>query len=81
MDDRPQPGGGLLAINPSVSFRSKDGWNVWLGPRSCATDCGGATYGMPALPTDANFRSRPVRPPNGAPLYEVAYNHMLTNLQ
>jgi outer membrane receptor for ferric coprogen and ferric-rhodotorulic acid len=81
VDDRPQPDGGLLAINPSLSFRSKDGWNVWVWSAIVRDELRRATYGVPALPTDANF-AFPARPSlNGAPLYEVAYNHMLTNLQ
>ena len=80
VDDRPTPDGGLFAINPSVSYRSKDGWNVWLWSAVVRDRLRRATYGVPALPTDASF-SFPARPSlNGAPLYEVAYNHMLTNL-
>lgn len=81
VDDRPQKGDGMLALNPSVSFRSKDGWNVWLWSAIVRDHLRKATYGTPALPTDASF-SFPANPSkNGAPLYEVAYNHMLTNLQ
>ena len=81
VDDRPQPDGGFLAANPSLSFRSKDGWNVWLWSAIVRDRLRRATYGTPALPTDANVQF-PARPSlNGAPLYEVTYNHMLTNLQ
>jgi outer membrane receptor protein involved in Fe transport len=81
VDDRPQKGNGMLALNPSLSFRSKDGWNVWLWTAIVRDHLRKATYGTPALPTDANF-SFPSNPSkNGAPLYEVAYNHVLTNLQ
>lgn len=81
VDDRPQKGDGMLALNPSLSFRSKDGWYVWLWSAIVRDHLRKATYGTPALPTDANF-SFPANPSkNGAPLYEVAYNHMLTNLQ
>lgn len=81
VDDRPQKGDGLFAINPSLSFRSKDGWNVWLWSTIMRDHLRRATYGTPALPTDANFRFPAAPSRNGAPLYEVAYNHMLTNLQ
>lgn len=81
VNDRPQKGDGLLALNPSLSFRSKNGWNVWLWSAIMRDHMKKATYGTPALPTDANF-SYPSNPSkNGAPLYEVAYNHILTNLQ
>jgi outer membrane receptor protein involved in Fe transport len=79
--DRPQKGDGLLALNPSLSFRSKSGWYVWLWSAIMRDHMKKATYGTPALPTDAGF-SFPANPSkNGAPLYEVAYNHILTNLQ
>lgn len=79
--DRPQKGDGLLALNPSLSFRSKNGWYVWLWSAIMRDHMKKATYGTPALPTDAGF-SYPANPSkNGAPLYEVAYNHILTNLQ
>jgi len=81
VDDRPQKGDGMLALNPSLSFRSKNGWYVWLWSAIVRDHMRKATYGTPALPTDAGF-SFPTNPSkNGAPLYEVAYNHMLTNLQ
>lgn len=81
VDDRPQKGDGLLALNPSVSFRSRDGWNVWLWSAIVRDHLRKATYGTPALPTDADFRFPSNPSKHGAPLYEVAYNHMLTNLQ
>jgi outer membrane receptor protein involved in Fe transport len=84
VDDRPQKGDGILALNPSVSFRSKDGWNVWLWSAIVRDHLKKATLGTPALPTDANFNFTAV-PSNpslhGAPLYEVAYNHVLNNRQ
>ena len=81
VDDRPQAGDGMLALNPSVSFRSKNGWNVWLWAAVIRDHMRKATLGTPALPTDPGF-SFPTNPSkNGAPLYEVAYNHVLTNLQ
>jgi len=81
VDDRPEKGDGMIALNPSMSFRSKNGWYVWLWSAIVRDHLRKATYGTPALPTDANF-SFPSNPSkNGAPLYEVAYNHMLTNLQ
>lgn len=81
VNDRPQKGDGMLALNPSVSFRSKSGWYVWLWSAIVRDHMKKATYGTPALPTDAGF-SFPSNPSkNGAPLYEVAYNHMLSNLQ
>lgn len=81
VDDRPQKGDGMFALNPSLSFRSKNGWYVWLWSAIVRDHMRKATYGTPALPTDSNF-SFPSNPSaNGAPLYEVAYNHILTNLQ
>jgi len=81
VDDRPEKGDGMLALNPSLSFRSKDGWNVWLWAAIVRDHLRKSTYGTPALPTDPTF-SFPSNPSkHGAPLYEVAYNHMLTNLQ
>lgn len=81
VDDRPQKGDGMLAINPSLSFRSKSGWYVWVWSAIVRDHMRKATYGTPVLPTDAafTFPSNPSK--NGAPLYEVAYNHMLSNLQ
>ncbi|MGH8019041.1 MAG: TonB-dependent siderophore receptor, partial [Opitutaceae bacterium] len=79
--DRPQEGNGLLAINPSVSFRSDNGWNVWAWAAIMRDHMRRSTYGTPALPTDPDF-SYPGDPSTtGAPLYEVAGNHMLRNLQ
>ncbi|MBA4136657.1 MAG: hypothetical protein C0518_05005 [Opitutus sp.] len=79
--DRPQKGDGMLALNPSLSFRSKNGWYVWVWGAIIRDHLKKATLGTPALPTDPGF-SFPSNPSkNGAPLYEVAYNHMLTNLQ
>ena len=81
VDDRPQKGNGLAAVNPSVSFRSKDGWYVWLWSAIVRDHLRRSTFGTPALPTQAGF-SFPSKPSTtGAPLYEVANNHMLTNLQ
>lgn len=81
VDDRPQKGDGMLAINPSLSFRSKSGWYVWVWSAIVRDHMRKATYGTPALPSDTTF-SFPSNPSkNGAPLYEVAYNHMLSNLQ
>lgn len=79
--DRPQKGDGLVALNPSVSFRSKDGWYAWLWSAIVRDHLKRSTFGTPALPTEPGF-SYPSRPSTtGAPLYEVANNHMLTNLQ
>lgn len=81
VNDRPQKGDGLLALNPSLSFRSKNGWYVWVWAAIMRDHMKKATYGTPALPTDAGF-TFPANPSkNGAPLYEVAYNHVITNLQ
>ncbi len=79
--DRPQKGNGLRALNPSVSWRSSNGWYVWGWAALMRDHLRKSTLGVPALPTDPGF-SFPSRPSTGgAPLYEVAYNHMLTNLQ
>src|SRR5207245_1484033 len=79
--DRPEKGNGLRAINPSLSWRSQNGWYVWGWAALMRDQLRKSTFGVPALPTDASF-SFPSRPAlHGAPLYEVAYNHMLTNLQ
>jgi outer membrane receptor protein involved in Fe transport len=81
VDDRPQKGDGMFAFNPSLSFRSKNGWYAWGWAAVVRDHMKKATLGTPALPTDPSFSfpSNPSR--NGAPLYEVAYNHILTNLQ
>lgn len=81
VDDRPQRGDGLLAFNPSVSFRSDNGWYAWGWAAIVRDHLKRSTLGTPALPTDpnVNFPTQPSR--TGAPLYEVAGNHMLTNLQ
>lgn len=79
--DRPQKGDGMLAFNPSLSFRTKNGWYAWVWAAVIRDHLKKATLGTPALPTDPSF-SFPSNPSkNGAPLYEVAYNHMLSNLQ
>jgi outer membrane receptor protein involved in Fe transport len=79
--DRPQKGDGMLALNPSLSFRSNNGWYAWGWAAIIRDHLKKSTFGTPALPTDPSF-SFPSNPSkNGAPLYEVAYNHMLTNLQ
>lgn len=81
VNDRPQKGDGLIALNPSLSFRSEDGWNVWLWSAIVRDHMRKSTLGTPALPTESGF-SYPSKPSKtGAPLYEVAYNHMLTNRQ
>jgi outer membrane receptor protein involved in Fe transport len=81
VDDRPQAGDGMLAINPSVSLRSNNGWHAWLWAAVVRDHMKKATLGTPALPTDPGFRfpANPSR--NGAPLFEVAYNHILMNRQ
>jgi outer membrane receptor protein involved in Fe transport len=81
VDDRPEKGDGMIALNPSLSFRSKDGWYVWLWSAIVRDHLRKSTYGTPALPTDASFSFPSSPSKTGAPLYEVAYNHMLTNLQ
>jgi outer membrane receptor protein involved in Fe transport len=81
VDDRRQEGDGMLALNPSVSFRSDNGWYVWAWSAVVRDHLRRATYGVPALPTQANF-SFPSNPSTtGAPLYEAANNHILTNMQ
>ncbi len=81
LTDRPEPGNGLIVLNPSFSFRSKSGWYVWLWSALVRDHQRSNNYGTPMLPTDPSF-SFPSNPSkNGAPLYEVANNHMLTNLQ
>jgi outer membrane receptor protein involved in Fe transport len=79
--DRPQKGDGLMALNPSLSFRSKNGWYVWLWSAIMRDHMRKATLGVPALPTDPNVNFPTTPSANGAPLYEVAYNHVLANLQ
>lgn len=81
VDDRPQAGDGIFALNPSVSFRSKNGWHAWLWAAMVRDHMRKATVGVPALPTDASFSFPSDPSDHGAPLYEVAYNHMLTNMQ
>jgi outer membrane receptor protein involved in Fe transport len=79
--DRPKEGSGLLAINPSVSFRSKSGWHVWAWAGIIRDHMRRMNYGVPALPTEPDF-SFPARPSTtGAPLYHVALNHILRNDQ
>ncbi len=81
VDDRPQAGDGIRAFNPSLSFRSKNGWYAWAWAAIVRDHLRRSTFGTPALPTEAGF-SFPSRPSTtGAPLYEVAGNHMLSNLQ
>ena len=81
VDDRPQKGDGMFALNPSLSFRSKNGWYAWVWAAVVRDHLRKSTYGTPVLPTDSEF-SFPSNPSeNGFPLYEVRYNHMLTNLQ
>lgn len=81
VNDRPQKGDGLIAMNPSLSFRSKDGWYVWLWAAIMRDHRKTSTYGVPVLPSDpaVNYPSRPSA--TGKPLYEVRYNHMLSNLK
>jgi outer membrane receptor protein involved in Fe transport len=81
IDDRPQRGDGIFALNPSVSYRTKNGWNAWLWAAIVRDHMKKATLGVPALPTDAAF-AFPANPSKaGFPLYEVRYNHVLHNMQ
>ena len=81
VDDRPHKGDGMLALNPSLSFRSKDGWNVWLWSAVVRDQLKRSTLGTPMLPTDPNF-SFPSNPSlHGAPIYGVKLTTVLSNLR
>lgn len=81
VDDRPHKGGGMTAFNPSLSFRTKDGWNVWLWSAIVRDQLKRSTLGTPMLPTDPGF-SFPSNPSkNGAPLYGVRLTTVLSNLR
>ncbi len=81
VDDRPQLGDGMLVLNPSVSFRSKNGWYAWLWAGIIRDHMRRSTLGTPMLPTDSdtNYPTNPSE--HGKPLYGVTLNHMLTNLR
>ncbi len=74
-------GDGLTILNPSVSYRSKSGWDVWAWGAVVRDHMRRMNYGTPVLPTASNF-SYPSNPSTtGAPLYDVALNHILRGLQ
>lgn len=81
VDDRPNKGDGMLALNPSISFRSKNGWNVWLWSAIVRDHLKRSTVGTPMLPTDPNF-SYPSNPSeHGAPIYGVKVTTLLSNMR
>lgn len=81
VDDRPHKGDGMLAFNPSLSFRSKNGWNVWMWSAIVRDQLKRSTLGTPMLPTDPDF-SFPGKPSlHGAPIYGVKLTTVLSNLR
>ncbi len=81
VSDRPQQGDGMLVFNPSVSFRSANGWYVWLWSAIVRDHMKRFTLGTPMLPTDPNF-SYPTNPSKqAAPIYGVTVNSQLHNMR